>query len=288
MSNKINRNDPCWCGSNKKYKQCHFEFDEKLKSLSYEGYPIPSRKLIKSEQDITGIKKSCQLTKSILDELNTIIKPGMTTNDIDKWVYETTLKHNATPAPLNYKGFPKSICTSVNEVICHGIPNDKRLEEGDILNVDVTCIINGYYGDSCRMYPIGTISDSAQKLITVTKECLDTAIESLKPFDPINKIGDVISEIAKRESYSVVKIFGGHGTGNQFHEDPFIFHYSKKEKLMICAPGMVFTIEPMINEGGHDCVILEDDWTAVTKDNSLSAQWEHTVYVTKDSIEILT
>ena len=212
----------------------------------------------------------------------------MTTNEIDKWVYETTLKHNATPAPLNYKGFPKSICTSVNEVICHGIPNDKRLEEGDILNVDVTCIINGYYGDSCRMYPVGTISESAQKLITVTKECLDTAIQSLKPFDPINKIGDIISEIAKRESYSVVKMFGGHGTGNQFHEDPFVFHYSKKEKLMICAPGMVFTIEPMINEGGHDCIILEDDWTAVTKDNSLSAQWEHTVYVAEDSIKILT
>ena len=285
---KINRNDPCWCKSNKKYKQCHFEFDQKLKALAYEGYPIPNRSLIKSEKDLAGIKKSCQLTKNILDELNLIIKPGMTTNDIDKWVHDTTLKHNAIPAPLNYKGFPKSICTSINEVVCHGIPEDRVLEEGDILNVDVTCIIDGYFGDSCRMYPIGKISNNAQKLINITKECLDESIKQLKPFDPINKIGDVISDIANKESYSVVKIFGGHGTGNKFHEDPFIFHYSKQEKLMICAPGMVFTIEPMINEGKEDCIILEDNWTAVTKDKSLSAQWEHTVYVSNESIEILT
>ncbi|MBA94598.1 MAG: type I methionyl aminopeptidase [Rickettsiales bacterium] len=285
---KINRNAPCWCGSQKKYKQCHFEFDETLKSLSLQGYPIPNRSLIKTKEDLAGIKKSCQLTKQILDDLNTIIKPGITTNEIDQWVYETTIKHNAIPAPLNYKGFPKSICTSINEVVCHGIPEDRVLIEGDILNVDVTCIINGYYGDSCRMYPIGKISEKASHLINITKECLEESIKNLKPFDPINKIGDTISEIAARESYSVVKIFGGHGTGKKFHEDPFVFHYKKREKLMICAPGMVFTIEPMINEGNADCIILEDNWTAVTKDNSLSAQWEHTVYVNEDSIEILT
>ncbi|MBH37771.1 type I methionyl aminopeptidase [bacterium] len=288
MNKKLNRNDPCWCNSKKKYKHCHFEFDETLKSLSYQGYPIPNRKLIKSRKDLEGIKKSCQLTKFILDELNTIIKPGITTNEIDKWVYDTTLKHHAKPAPLNYKGFPKSICTSINEVICHGIPEDRILKEGDILNVDVTCIIDGYFGDSCRMYPIGNISQQAKRLIDVTKECLEESIKQLRPFDPINKIGDVISEIAKRESYSIVKMFGGHGTGNQFHEDPFIFHYKKNEKLMICAPGMVFTIEPMINEGSEECIILEDNWTAVTKDKSLSAQWEHTVYVNEDKIEILT
>ena len=288
ISKRLSRNDICWCQSGLKYKHCHYEFDEKLKTLSYQGYPTPARKLIKTEKDIQGIRKSCKLTHSILNELHTLIKPGMTTNEIDQWVYETTLKHNAIPAPLNYKGFPKSICTSINEVVCHGIPEDRVLIEGDILNVDVTCILDGYYGDSCRMYPIGTISKSAQHLIDVTKECLDEAIANTKAFDPINTIGETISAIAARENFSVVKMFGGHGIGNKFHEDPFVYHYKKSEKLMICAPGMVFTIEPMINEGGYDCEILDDDWTAVTKDRSLSAQWEHTVLVTEEGLEILT
>lgn len=285
---KLNRNDLCWCGSGLKYKKCHYDHDQLLHSLSLKGYPVPSRKLYKSKKDLDGIKKSCNLTSFILDELNSLIKPGVTTNELDQWVYETTLKHGAKPAPLNYKGFPKSICTSINEVVCHGIPEDRTLIEGDIINVDVTCIIEGYYGDSCRMYPVGKISSEAQKLIDVTKECLESSIKILKPFDPLNVVGEEISRIAHSNGYSVVEKFGGHGTGNKFHEDPFIYHYKTNFKQMICTPGMVFTIEPMINIGNADCDILDDDWTAVTTDGSLSAQWEHTVFVAEDTIEILT
>ena len=285
---KLSRNDLCWCGSGLKYKKCHYTQDSTLQTLRLKGYPIPSRKLLKSKKDLEGIKKSCKLTSSILDELNSLIKPGVTTNELDKWVYDTTLKHNAIPAPLNYKGFPKSICTSINEVVCHGIPEDRKLLEGDIINVDVTCIINGYFGDSCRMYSVGEISSEAQKLIEVTKQCLDSSIDVLKPFDPLNVVGDEITRIAHANGYSVVEKFGGHGTGNKFHEDPFIYHFSTDFKQMICTPGMVFTIEPMINMGNADCKILKDDWTAVTTDGSLSAQWEHTVYVGEEEIEILT
>lgn len=285
---KLNRNDPCWCGSGKKYKKCHYESDQLLQTLHLKGYPIPSKKLIKSQEDYEGIKKSCQLTSFILDELTSLVKPGVTTNELDKWVYDTTLKHNAVPAPLNYMGFPKSICTSINEVVCHGIPEDRVLLEGDIINIDVTCIINGYFGDSCRMYEVGAVSSEARKLIDVTKQCLDSSIDLLKPFDPLNVVGEEITRIAHKNGYSVVEKFGGHGTGNKFHEEPFVYHYDTDFKQMICVPGMVFTIEPMINIGGSACKILKDKWTAVTKDGSLSAQWEHTIYVAEDKLEILT
>ncbi len=288
MRTKINRNDPCWCGSGQKYKRCHIAFDERLESLKSDGYPIPKRRIIKSEKDIEGIRKSCALTKSILDDLNTQIKPGITTNDINEWVHAVTLKNKAIPAPLNYKGFPKSICTSINEVICHGIPEDRELIEGDIINVDVTCILNGYFGDSCRMYPVGNISQNAQNLINTTKECLDEAIKSLSPFCPLNRVGDAIQNIADKAGYSVVDMFGGHGIGNAFHEEPFVYHNKLRDKQMICAPGMVFTIEPMINEGTHKAKILKDNWTAVTADGRLSAQWEHTVLITEDGVEVMT
>ena len=285
---KLNRNAPCWCGSGKKYKNCHLEFDEKLSSFKRQGFPIPKQKIIKSAKDIEGIRKSCQLTKKILDELSTIIKPGITTNEIDAWVDKKTRENNATPAPLNYKGFPKSICTSINEVICHGIPSDRVLVEGDSINVDVTCILNGYYGDSCRMYAVGKISSEAERLIQTTKTCLDESIKALKPFSSLNVVGDTIEKIAHDAGYSVVEMFGGHGVGNAFHEEPFVFHYKREDKQMICAPGMVFTIEPMINMGTHEAEILDDDWTAVTQDRKLSAQWEHTVLITDSGVEILT
>lgn len=285
---KLNRNEPCWCGSGKKYKKCHYEFDERLKKLKNNGYPIPNRSIIKTPAQIEGIKKSCNLTKQILDSLDSIIKPGITTNEIDEYVYNETIKHNAIPAPLNYRGFPKSICTSINEVVCHGIPSARKLVDGDIINVDVTCILNGFYGDSCRMYKVGNISKEASQLIDITKQCLDESIKILKPYDSINVIGNKIEEIATKHNYGVVKMFGGHGIGNEFHEEPFVYHYKLKEKLMIAAPGMVFTIEPMINIGTHECKVLEDNWTAVTTDNSLSAQWEHTILITETSIEILT
>ncbi len=288
MEKKVNRNDNCWCGSGKKYKRCHLPFDEKLQELKRDGYPIPKRSIIKTPEQIEGIRKSCSLTKHILDELTSRIKAGVTTNEINDWVHDYTLKHNAVPAPLNYKGFPKSICTSINEVICHGIPEDRKLVDGDIINVDVTCILNGYYGDSCRMYSIGNISKEAKKLVETTKHCLDEAIKALSPFCSLNRVGDCIQEIANNAGYSVVKLFGGHGIGNKFHEEPFVYHNKLKEKQMICAPGMVFTIEPMINEGTYKAEILQDNWTAVTKDRKLSAQWEHTILITDTGTEILT
>jgi methionyl aminopeptidase len=285
---KLSRNDSCWCGSESKYKKCHYEFDEKLRYFAQKGYPIPGRELILSERDIQGVKVSGALTKTLLEELNTIIKPGISTNEIDAWVYDQTTKRGAIPAPLNYKGFPKSICTSINEVVCHGIPSERVLKEGDIINVDITCIINGYYGDSCCMYEVGQVSDKAKELITVSKQCLDSAIAALKPFDPMNIIGDEISRVAHAHDFSVVEMFGGHGIGKTFHAEPFVYHYKRREKDMICAPGMVFTIEPMINEGKKGCRILSDKWTAETVDKKLSAQWEHTVVMRESGLEILT
>ena len=285
---KIQRNELCWCGSKKKYKHCHLKKDNQIAVLDKQGYIIPPRSLIKTPEEIEGIKKSCKLTKSILDELNTIIKPGITTNEINNWVHQKTLDNNAIPAPLNYKGFPKSICTSINEVVCHGIPSEYVLKEGDIINVDVTCILDGYYGDSCRMYEVGNVNDKAKKLIDVTKECLTISIENIKPYTSINVIGDTIHAHAKKHSYGVVHMFGGHGIGKRFHEEPFVYHCKRREKLMVMMPGMVFTIEPMINEGSADCIILDDDWTAITKDKKLSAQWEHTILITDDGAEILT
>jgi len=285
---KVNRNDPCWCGTEKKYKQCHLEHDERLNTLYHEGYPIPSRRLIKTKDQIEGIKRSCALTKTILDQLDNMIKPGVSTNEINDWVHDYTITHHAIPAPLNYKGFPKSICTSINEVVCHGIPSDTILKDGDIVNVDVTCILDGFYGDSCRMYEVGKVSKSAKKLIQVTQECLTKSIAAIEPFTSINCIGNAIQQHAHHNGYGVVYMFGGHGVGNEFHEDPFVYHNQQDEKLMIMVPGMVFTIEPMINEGSPDCEILEDNWTAVTVDRKLSAQWEHTVLITDTGVDILT
>lgn len=286
--NKYKRNGLCWCGSSKKYKKCHFDFDERLNTFKHLGYPIPPKHLIKTHEEIEGIKKSCQLTKKLLDELNNIVKIGLTTNDINNWVYEQTIKAGAIPAPLNYKGFPKSICTSVNEVICHGIPSDYILKDGDIINIDITCILNGYYGDSCRMYEIGTVNDTAKRLSKVSKECLNLAIKNIKPWTSISTIGDTIESYAHDHKFSVVNEFGGHGIGTKFHEEPFIYHCKRKEKQMIMVPGMVFTIEPMINEGVAKSKILKDGWTAITADKKLSAQWEHTILITENAAEILT
>jgi len=285
---KPQRNDACWCGSQKKYKKCHLAQDDKLDEFARKGYPIPHHKLVKTEAQIAGIRKACVLTKSILDQLQEKIKPGVSTNELDHWVHDYTLKNGAIPAPLNYRGFPKSICTSINEVICHGIPNDDPLIEGDIVNVDVTCILDGYYGDSCRMYEVGKVSTAAKKLIQVTKECLELAIKAVKPMAPINMIGDAIEPYAKKHGYSVVEMFGGHGIGNDFHEDPFISHCQKPEKGMILVPNMVFTIEPMINEGVAEGEVLKDGWTAKTVDRKLSAQWEHTIRVTENGAESFT
>ncbi|MFA5880468.1 MAG: methionyl aminopeptidase [Candidatus Margulisiibacteriota bacterium] len=289
---KLSRNDLCWCGSNQKYKKCHLDkddlIDQRLDQFRKQGYLIPSISLVKTSEDIAKIRKSCQLAKATLDELEKIIKPGISTNEIDKFVYDFTLKQGAYPAPLNYRGYPKSTCTSLNNVICHGIPDETILKEGDILNVDVTTFSDGYYGDINRMFLIGAVSKKAELLVKVTKECLDLAIKVIKPFIPASNIGLTIETHAKKFGFSVVSDYGGHGIGANFHEEPFIYHYYQKERDFILRPNMVFTIEPMINEGKPNTKLLKDKWTAVTIDNKLSSQWEHTIAVTEDGYEILS
>lgn len=287
---KFSRNDKCWCGSGLKYKKCHLNFDEKLDELQFQGQEVPPRDIIKNEAEIEGIRKSGKITKGILDLVGEKIKEGMSTEDIDKLVYDYTIEKGAIPAPLNFEGFPKSVCTSINDQICHGIPSkDVILKSGDIINVDVSTILGGYYSDASRMYMIGEVSEEAKQLVEVAKECLNRGIKAVKPWGHVEDIGAVIQKYAESFGYSIVRDFGGHGVGLQFHEDPFVPHVGNKGEGMILAPGMIFTIEPMVNAGGYDLFVDEkNDWTAYTKDGSLSAQWEHTILVTETGIEILT
>lgn len=282
------RNDLCWCGSGKKYKKCHMDQDMSLYKYADEGYIIPHTKMIKNEQQIEGIRKSGVITKKVLDMVEERIKAGVTTNEINEWVHEYTVQNGAYPAPLNYLGFPKSVCTSINNVICHGIPDDTVLKEGDIVNIDVTSILDGYYSDASRMMIIGEAAENAVKLVKVAKECLYAGIEQVKPYASLNNTGNAIEELANKNGYSVVRDLGGHGIGVKFHEEPHIDHFKKNGKGLLMVSGMVFTIEPMINEGTYECNFLSDDWTVVTKDGLLSAQWEHTVVVTDNGVELLT
>lgn len=286
---KINRNDNCWCGSGKKYKKCHAEFDEKYEALKRQGFLMPPRDIIKNKEQIEGIKKSAKINNEILDLVGEKIKEGMSTADIDKIVYDYTISQGAIPAPLNYGGFPKSVCTSINEEVCHGIPDENIiLKSGDIINVDVSTIKDGYFSDASRMYMIGEVSNEAKRLVEVSKECLQKGIEAVKPWGFLGDIGAAVQEHAEKNGYSVVREFGGHGVGLQFHEDPFVAHVGRKGEGMVLVPGMTFTIEPMINEGRYEVFVdADNDWTAITEDGSLSAQWEHMILVTEDGIEIL-
>lgn len=286
---KLSRNDLCWCGSGKKYKKCHMDLDEKLEILKDEGYEIPPRTLIKTPEQIEGIRESAKITVGALDLVGEKIKAGMTTEEIDKLVYDYTVEKGGIPAPLNYMGYPKSVCTSINDEVCHGIPSkDVVLKEGDIVNVDISTILKGYFSDASRMYVIGKASDEAVKLVEVTKKAMEKGIETVKPFVTLGDMAHEVQKVAEDNGYSVVRDFGGHGVGIEFHEDPFVPHVGEKGTGMVLAPGMVFTIEPMVNVGGYELEVLENDWTAVTTDGSLSAQWEHTILVTEDGFEILT
>lgn len=244
---------------------------------------------LKTAAQIAGIRKASHLTRDILDALEGRVKPGITTERINTWVHEMTLAAGAIPAPLNYRGYPKSVCTSINEVICHGIPSPERvLQEGDILNIDVTSILDGYYGDCSRMFLIGEVSEEARKLVEVTRQCLVLGVAQVKPGNHVGDVGHAIQQHAEAHGYSVVRAFVGHGTGVRFHEPPDIPHYGQPGTGMEFVPNMVFTIEPMINTGGFQAKVLEDGWTAITTDGGLSAQWEHTVLVTEDGVEVLT
>ncbi len=229
-----------------------------------------------------------KLASSTLDMITSFIKPGITTDFIDKTCYEFIKDNGGYSAPLNYRGFEKSVCTSLNHVVCHGIPSDRTLEDGDILNIDVTAIIDNYYGDTSRMYIVGNANIKAQNLINATYESLMNAIKILKPGLKLGDIGFAIQSYVEQKGFSVVRDFCGHGISNKFHEPPNILHYGKRNSGIELYPGMTFTIEPMINAGKYDVKVLNDGWTAVTKDKSLSAQFEHTIGITENGYEIFT
>ncbi|MDI2111933.1 type I methionyl aminopeptidase [Commensalibacter nepenthis] len=246
------------------------------------------RMVFYTQEDFVGLRAAGRLAAETLDMITPFVKEGVTTEELNRIIHEYTIEHGAIPAPLNYHGFPKSCCISINHVVCHGIPGDRRLMNGDILNIDVTPILEGWYGDSSRMYVVGKISRLAQRLIDVTYESLMRAIKEVKPGNTLGDIGHVIQEYAEGQRFSVVRDFCGHGIGRVFHQEPNVLHYGKRGQGLELKPGMVFTIEPMLNVGKPDVKILDDDWTAVTRDRSLSAQFEHMMGVTEDGVEVFT
>ena len=286
----IDRNSPCWCGSGRKYKKCHYDFDEKLMAYEHRGCIVPEHNMIKTPEQIEKIKASAQVNIAVLDYVAEHIKEGVTTEDIDRWVYEETTRRGAIPAPLNYEGFPKSVCTSIDEVVCHGIPDPKRvLKNGDIINVDCSTILNGYYSDSSRMFCIGDVSPEKKRLVEIARQSLEVGLKEVKPWNFLGDMGSAIHNFVRENGYSVVREIGGHGIGLEFHEEPWVSYVSEKGTEMLMVPGMMFTIEPMINLGKPDVFVDEDDdWTVYTEDGLPSAQWEIQVLVTEDGYEIIS
>ncbi len=286
----IDRNSPCWCGSGRKYKKCHYDFDEKLMAYEHRGCIVPEHNMIKTPEQIEKIKASAQVNIAVLDYVAEHIKEGVTTEDIDRWVYEETTRRGAIPAPLNYEGFPKSVCTSIDEVVCHGIPDPKRvLKNGDIINVDCSTILNGYYSDSSRMFCIGDVSPEKKRLVEIARQSLEVGLKEVKPWNFLGDMGSAIHDFVRENGYSVVREIGGHGIGLEFHEEPWVSYVSEKGTEMLMVPGMMFTIEPMINMGKPDVFVDEDDdWTVYTEDGLPSAQWEIQVLVTEDGYEIIS
>lgn len=279
----------CWCGSGKHYDQCHREFDLKLSALRQEGAIIPPKSIIKNQAQIEGIKKSAVLNVAVLDYVAERIGPGVTTAQIDKWIHDYTVEHGGIPAPLNYEGFPASVCTSVNNVVCHGIPSRNQvLKEGDIVNVDVSTIVDGFYSDSSRMFCIGKVDDRWMDLVETTKKCMELGLAEVKPWQPIGNVGQAINDYARSKGYRVVREIGGHGIGLEFHEEPFVSHVSRAGTGMLMVPGMCFTIEPMVNMGTDRVTIdRRDGWTIRTADGKPSAQWEIQVVVTEEGAEVI-
>ena len=285
---KIGRNDPCPCGSGLKHKRCCLGKNYSERKDIKESYLRNHNIRLKEKADIKAIKKAGRLVVDTLLLVEQHIKPGVKTDEINVLVHEFTLKHGATAAPLNYRGFPKSVCVSVNEEICHGIPGNRVLKEGDIANVDITSILNGYYADVSRTFFVGTPSSQSRKIVRTARDSLKVGISMVCPGNTIGDIGWAIQRFAEGHGCSVVREFVGHGVGFDFHEPPQIPHFGRKGEGISLIPGMVFTIEPMINLGKKELVILKDKWTAVTKDRSLSAQFEQTILVTDHGYESLT
>ena len=284
---KISRNDPCPCGSGKKYKHCCLNNPPSTQPSDLQ-HAKKHRIRIKTPEQIEGIRRAGRLVIETLDLVAPHIRPGMITDEINTMVYDFTIRHGAIPAPLNYRGFPKSVCISINEVICHGIPGDRPFKDGDIVNVDVTSILNSYYADASKTFFVGTPGADAQKIVNVSRQCLAEGMAVVRPGNTVGDIGHAIQSYAEAQGCSVVREFVGHGVGVDFHEAPQIPHYGKPGSGVRLVPGMVFTIEPMINLGKKELVVLDDGWTAVTKDGSLSAQFEQTLLVTESGVESLT
>ncbi len=283
---KIGQNRSCPCGSGKKYKNCCR--NQKIEVSIKEEYKRRYDIRLKEPHEINGIKKSGKLLLSILDQVEKMIEPGLKTDDINTFVHEETIKAGAIPAPLNYRGFPKSVCVSINDVICHGIPGDRILKDGDIVNIDITPILDGYYADASKTFFVGTPTEDGEKIVNVAAQSLKRGIEAIAPGATLGDLGFAIQSYAESQGCSVVREFIGHGVGIDFHEQPQVMHFGKRGDGITLVPGMVFTIEPMINLGKKELHLLEDRWTAVTNDGSLSAQFEQTLLVTKKGWESLT
>jgi methionyl aminopeptidase len=312
-------NDPCWCGSGKKYKKCHADDDveflkterkrleenrvrpgkvspmrtvpEHIKRPDYAATGTPGRgsgRLVRTPEEVVRMRAACKAAAKILRMAGAYVKPGMATDEIDAYVHDLTIKEGGYPSPLNYRGFPKSVCTSVNEVICHGIPDDRKLLDGEIVNIDVTVFLDGVHGDCNATFFVGNVDDESRQLVKVTHECLMKGIEAVKPNRPISDIGRAIEQHADQFGYGVVRAYCGHGIGDVFHSPLQIPHYFDARQRTQMEVGMTFTIEPMITLGTWEETTWDDDWTAVTKDLKRTAQFEHTILVTDTGAEILT
>ncbi|MCR4803339.1 MAG: methionyl aminopeptidase [Lachnospiraceae bacterium] len=290
MEKKIGRNDPCWCGSGKKYKACHIHFDERIAAEKAKGHKVPSRSIIKTPEQIAKIKESAKINVAVLDYIEEHIHEGMSTAEIDKIVYDMTTEMGGIPAPLNYHGYPYSVCTSVNDQVCHGFPSeDVILKSGDIVNVDCSTILDGYFSDSSRMFCIGEVKPEVKRLVEVTKEAIYKGLEQVKPWGFLGDMGQAVHDHCYDNGFTVVREIGGHGVGLEFHEDPWVGYHTKKGTDMLLVPGMIFTIEPMVNMGKEDIFTDEaNDWEVYTDDGMPSAQWEIMVLVTEDGAEVIS
>lgn len=286
---KIGRNDPCWCGSGRKYKQCHEAFDRKMEHYAHLGHIVPTHDMLKTPEQIAGIKESAKINVAVLDDIAEHIHVGMSTEEIDQRVYQLTKEMGGIPAPLNYEGFPKSVCTSINDQVCHGIPSkDVILQDGDIINVDVSTIYNGYFSDSSRMFCLENVSEENRKLVQVTKECVELGLAEVKPWGFLGDVGAAICEHAHANGYTVVREIGGHGVGVEFHEEPWVGYNTKRGEEMLLVPGLMFTIEPMVNMGTQQIYTdQENGWEVYTMDGKPSAQWEYQVLVTENGAEVI-
>jgi methionyl aminopeptidase len=305
-------NDPCWCGSGKKYKKCHRDRDDAappagpevrpgtvtpmrtvppaipLPSYARTGRPRPAKRIEDPADRVARMRRAGRAAAEVLAEVARAVRPGITTEELDVIAHEACVARGGYPSPLNYHGFPKALCTSVNEVILHGIPDSRPLQEGDIVTLDVTIYLDGVHGDCCATVPVGQVDEASRRLLRVAEECLMKGIAAVRPGRPVSDIGRAVEEHASAHGYGVVRAFCGHGIGEEFHAEPQVLHYFEPRAREIMEPGMTFTVEPMITAGSERHVVWPDGWTAVTADGKRAAQFEHTLLVTGEGAEILT